>query len=1486
MRSLNIKRDGRNLKELTSAINEAAEEAEWGDITLDEMKQYILMLSLQSHDDSDTRTRAARLLEQDRNLSFSQIMDDLDHFESIKRDLCASNRRNINGVEGRTSKTTGRPQQRTSTSKIIIGPSYICYRCNKPNHHSNDCKYKTYECEKCFKIGHLGNACKSRTNNQQPSLLGATARRLETRAKITIKASCLTNISSVITLHGAVAISNQIVLKLREIIRKKGEDNTDRWKAFQGAFLDYAIVDKLFEERPFIQMAKFRAVLGEDNRQLVENLDIGPIADFLQRLNRQLKKCEFGPEAKTILRDLFVLGSRHTKAQEACFREEYTKLDVQRASQIIEMYEDNEKSVKHIAQQRSETEETANVVRNRVRSNVRNVTNCTYCGSSHPSGKCPAYGKICKTCQKRGHFTKVCRSDRNRQNHRAKINMIKDDESDGEETRNEYNSGSEEDIYATRSNQRARKMYITLAVPSRKTRGSFKLKALLDTGATVNVVGMQTLEKLRAWNAKVSELDPTKRTTLNMYDNSSTRTAGTVDINIRQHNGSQELRFQVIPDNADTLISAQTCLDLELIQLSPAVECVNQITENYQEKLLKLKEQHEKIFVGLGRLPNKVKIQVKPGATPVQQPPRRTPVALIEPLIKRIKEMELAGIIERVEHPTKWVNNIVPVHRDGKKLRICLDPHYLNKAIERPRYPMPTLQDALHRLRNAKIFTVIDASDGFYQMELDEESADLTTFWSPLGRYRYRRVPQGIASAPEEYQMRQIQAYDGLKGVIVVADDTLVFGTGDDVEEARKDHYENLKALFERAEEIGLKFNREKLKLGQIEVRFLGHIISREGLKVDPEKTNAIIKMKPPTNVKETQTFLGCVNYLMQFIPNLSKTTEPLRRLTQTDKYDFAWQSEQQEAFEKIKKQLTETPTLAYYDPERPIVIQTDACEHGTGGVMLQEGRPIAYTSRTLSKTEQSYATIEKECLAILLACQKFDQYIYGVSEVVVQTDHKPLETIFQKPLDTCPKRLQRMRLALQRYALKVEYIKGTNNPIADLLSRKPTASELAEESILRLQLQKIDHRDSGRISDILHERLQTATRNDETSEKLKEAIRNGWKVRSPQLQRYWTIRDELIEDDGIIYKGSAVIVPKALRAELAKRTHKSHLGYDAMCRRASGTIYWPGIRNDLKNIVESCESCQIYRPKQRREPLRNKPIPQHPWQTIHQDLFVWEGRHYLVTIDGFSDFFELDCLGRETTTSNIIRKTENLLARYGRPSELHTDSDPRYLSSEFQQFLESWHIKHIRSSPHNHQSNGKSESAVKVAKRIVKKTTHLGENLQQALLEWRATPQKDGTSPYQKLFNREMGTLTPAGREQQKPTSREATQNQIAERRAKQKKYYDRGTRALSQLAPGQKVRVQPSDYSHEWELATCISQLNPRTYIIETPDGANTGNGGAGKNPRDETSGVDTDSEQQNTPIPKNRTDNGNAGKTPREETSGVDTDSEQQNTPSPKK
>ena len=223
-----------------------------------------------------------------------------------------------------------------------------------------------------------------------------------------------------------------------------------------------------------------------------------------------------------------------------------------------------------------------------------------------------------------------------------------------------------------------------------------------------------------------------------------------------------------------------------------------------------------------------------------------------------------------------------------------------------------------------------------------------------------------------------------------MADDTLVFGVGDTDAEARAHHDRKLRALFDRVRKLGIRPNKRKLQLGRDSVRYMGHIISRRGVAPDPEKVKAITEMPKPQDAKAVMRFLGMANYLLRFVPSIAELTAPLRDASRKAG-DLVWSSAQQTAFEKIKRMLAEAPTLSFFDPRKEVTIHTDASEIGIGAILSQGGQPVAYHYHALSPTEQRYATVEKECLAIVSACLKFDHLIFGEAKIRILSDHKPL---------------------------------------------------------------------------------------------------------------------------------------------------------------------------------------------------------------------------------------------------------------------------------------------------------------------------------------------------------------------------------------------------------------------------------------------------------------------------------------------------------------
>ena len=323
----------------------------------------------------------------------------------------------------------------------------------------------------------------------------------------------------------------------------------------------------------------------------------------------------------------------------------------------------------------------------------------------------------------------------------------------------------------------------------------------------------------------------------------------------------------------------------------------------------------------------------------------------------------------------------------------------------------------------------MDAKDGYYQVELDFKSRLLTTFTTPFGRYSYKRLPFGLKSANEVFHKYMTQMFENIEGVIVLFDDLLIYGKTLDA------HNTALINVLNRAREVNVQLNSKKCKYGKSEVNYMGHVIGVDGVKPDSSKVNDLLKLETPSDKKGIERLLGVVNYLTKFIPNASSLTETLRKLLVKD-VEFCWEFEQQHALDKILKVLTSEPVLKYYDPNSPVklILNTDSSSKGLGACIMQD-KPIAYASRSLTSSELNYAQIEKELLGIVFGCERFSEYLIG-NQVTVETDHKPLVNIFNKPLTKAPNRILRMMLRLHKFDLNVTYKPGSQMFISDTLSR------------------------------------------------------------------------------------------------------------------------------------------------------------------------------------------------------------------------------------------------------------------------------------------------------------------------------------------------------------------------------------------------------------------------------------------------------------------
>ena len=363
-------------------------------------------------------------------------------------------------------------------------------------------------------------------------------------------------------------------------------------------------------------------------------------------------------------------------------------------------------------------------------------------------------------------------------------------------------------------------------------------------------------------------------------------------------------------------------------------------------------------------------ISLKPDANPVCLfTPRKVPHPLLPKVKEELDRMVQQGVISPVTEPTSWCSGMVPVLKPNGSVRVCVDLVQLNQSVKREAHPMFSVDESLAKLGQSKIFSKLDANSGFWQMPLDQESRLLTTFITPYGRFCFNRVPFGICSAPEVYQRAMSNILEGIDGVICHVDDVLVHGT------TQAEHDARLRAVLERLQKAGVTLNN-KCEFSKQSMKFLGHIIDETGIYPDPEKTEAVRNFPRPEKVKDLQRFMGLVNQMGKFIPDLASHNEPLRQLLKKENV-WHWGQAQEQSFQRIKEELAAPRSLAHYNPKRPTILSTDASNLGLGAVLSQlqddgSRRPVSYASRSLTETEKRYAVIEKEALAVTWACKSY----------------------------------------------------------------------------------------------------------------------------------------------------------------------------------------------------------------------------------------------------------------------------------------------------------------------------------------------------------------------------------------------------------------------------------------------------------------------------------------------------------------------------------
>ena len=403
-----------------------------------------------------------------------------------------------------------------------------------------------------------------------------------------------------------------------------------------------------------------------------------------------------------------------------------------------------------------------------------------------------------------------------------------------------------------------------------------------------------------------------------------------------------DVEFVVLDGKGQALLGRDTALRMGVLQIVSSVsEAVNTDNRTVFDK-------YPDCFKGVGKLKSfQLEIPIDPDVDPVIQPMRRIPYSLRDKLSKKLDELLDLDIIERVEEPSSWVSPVVCVPKhSGEDIRLCVDMRQANTAVRRVRHPIPTIDELLHEMNSSTVFSKLDITWAYHQIELKPQSREITTFVTHKGLFRYKRLMFGISCAPEMYQNVLQQVLQGCEGVHNIMDDIIVHAS------SQVEHDRRLENVVKVLHEKGFTLNnKDKCQLNMSQVVFMGLVLSGRGIGPADAKVKAVFEAREPRTLAEVRSFLGLVNYSSRFIPDLATIAAPLRKLTRKNVI-FRWGKSEQESFVELKRRLADAETLGYYDKSAPTKVIADASPVGLGAVLVQEQdgefRIISYASRNL----------------------------------------------------------------------------------------------------------------------------------------------------------------------------------------------------------------------------------------------------------------------------------------------------------------------------------------------------------------------------------------------------------------------------------------------------------------------------------------------------------------------------------------------------------
>lgn len=664
-------------------------------------------------------------------------------------------------------------------------------------------------------------------------------------------------------------------------------------------------------------------------------------------------------------------------------------------------------------------------------------------------------------------------------------------------------------------------------------------------------------------------------------------------------------------------------------------------------------------------------------ANPIKQRHYSVSPAVQKQINVELDQMLADGIVEPSNSP--WASPIILVKKTDGKYRFCVDFRELNRVTKRDAYPLPFVSTTLEKLREAHYLTTLDIKSAYWQIPLSKESKPMTAFVVPTrGLFQFTRMPFGLHNAPATWQrfIDRVVGVDLEQYVLVYLDDIVICTP------SFSKHIEVLNFVLERLRNAGLTLNREKCKFCVPELKYLGYVVNASGLLVDPEKVDAILRIPIPKNVSEVRRIVGLASWYRRFVPNLSTLIAPMTNLLRKNT-PFIWNSDCNSALEAVKTHLTTAPILTCPNFDLPFVVQTDASDFGLGCVLTQvqqgEEKVISYLSRSLTKSERRFSTVEKECLAVLFAVEKLRPYLQG-SHFTVITDHYSLKWLYsiKDPMG----RIARWCIRLQQYDFDVIHRPGKDNVIADTLSRAvPIIDSIAEDR----------NDDAGEVEDKWYRSMSVKIRQDPIKYP-------SWRLESNKLYKRAKLKYPILQTENSEW---LEVVPKEHRKQLIEEHHApptcGHAGIFKTFNRIATKYYWPKLKADVTNYIRRCNICLETKPDQKQPAglmLSKTPTVSRPWQLVSTDIVgplprSSGGYSYILSVcDCFSKFVLLFPL-RKATSINVTKLLEEqVILIFGAPNRIITDNGAQFRSRLFREKMQEYNIKISYTANYHPQAN------------------------------------------------------------------------------------------------------------------------------------------------------------------------------------------------------